>query len=136
MSIKISGLEAVQRKFEALPKKVQRKVLREGMTAAAKIVRAQARADVPVATGDLRKSINVRGLQAAKGAAFLNKTKGGSRAVQIGKTVVAEAPHAHLVEKGTKRMRAQPFLLPALQANEQRTVDLVGDSVRNAVKEA
>lgn len=136
MSIKISGLEAIQRKFEALPKKVQRKVMREGVTQAAKIVRAQARADVPVATGDLRKSIKVRGLQAAKGAAFLNKTKGGSRSVKIGKTVVAEAPHAHLVEKGTKRMRAQPFLLPALQANEQRTVDLVGDSVRNAVKEA
>lgn len=78
-----------------------------GLTAAAMVVQGQAVLLCPVDTGRLRQSINYR----------VSNTEAA-----IG-TNVEYAPY---VEFGTKRMKAQPFLRPAL--------DDVKDEVRDIFK--
>ena len=41
---------------------------------------------------------------------------GGERVPKSAAIVLAEQPHAHLVERGTVRMRARPFLEPAIRS--------------------
>lgn len=134
VNVRIFGTKQVQDAFKALPAKIQRQLMRKGLRDGGRIVRARARELVPVDQGDLKKSIKVRGSKAGKQAAFLNKKLGGNRNIQVGVQVVAEAPHAHLVEKGTKRMAAQPFLKPALDEKQEAIFDAVAASVQTAIK--
>ena len=74
-----------------------------GLKAAVEPIAADARRLVPVDEGDLRRSIreviDVEGLRG-----FVTEGGKGAR-------------HAHLVEFGTEKMRAQPHLAPAFDAN-------------------
>lgn len=133
MSVKISGIPAIQKKFEALPGRMQKKLLRSAMTKAARIVAADAKARVPVRTGALRKSIRVAGLAGGKAAGLT--ARGGGKAAPVGKRVRALEPYAHIIEKGRKGQKAQPFLRPALDAKELQVRALIADDVSRAVQE-
>lgn len=60
---------------------------------------------VPVDSGKLRDSIKKRLYDESR---------------RIAGDVVATAPHAHLVELGTSRSHAQPFMTPAYEAHVHR----------------
>ena len=132
-NVKISGVAAIQKKFEALPAKMQRKLLRSAMTKAARIVAADAKARVPVDTGDLRKSIKVAGLAGGRGAGL--SARAGGKSAPIGKRVRATEPYAHIIEKGRKNAGAQPFLAPALESKENQVRELIKDDVARAITE-
>lgn len=70
-----------------------------------------ARSLAPVAEGDLRDSINAR--------VFEDGTVG----------VVIEDWKGHFFEFGTVKMRAQPMLVPAWEANETLLVERFGDRI-------
>lgn len=133
MTIKISGIPAIQKKFDALPSRMQKKLLRSAMTKAGRIVAAEAKARVPVKTGALRKSIKVAGLKGGRGAGLT--ARGGGKAAPIGKRVVAAMPYAQIIERGRKGAKAQPYLRPALDAKELQVRDLIKDDVARAVQE-
>lgn len=132
-SVKISGIEAIQRKFEALTPKVRKKLLRSSMTKGARIVAAEAKARVPVDTGALRKSIKVAGLAGGRGAGLV--ARGGGKAAPVGKRVIATERYAHIIEQGRKGAEAKPFLRPALDAKEGQVRDLIRDDMAQAVQE-
>lgn len=46
------------------------------------------------------------------------------------------APHAHLLERGTSRMAAQPFFRPAVDAKRFEVVDIVAAGVAQMVEGA
>lgn len=71
-------------------------------------VQNQARINCPVDTGRLRASIGVSE----------HPAPGGVTAVRIG----SDVEYAIYVEKGTSRMRAQPYLEPALRSVMQSTI--------------
>lgn len=133
MTVKISGIPEIQKKFEALPAKMQRKLLRSAMTKVARIVVAEAKARVPVDTGELRKSIKVAGLAGGRGAGLA--ARGGGKAAPIGKRVRATTPYAHIIEKGRKNAGAQPFLAPALESKESQIRELIKDDVVRSMQE-
>ena len=54
----------------------------------------------------------------------------------IDRTHAAGAPHAHLLERGTSRMRARPFFRPAIDASRYAVVDTVATGVARLVQEA
>lgn len=56
----ITGHKQLDRKFAALPPKLQKKILRPALRAAAKIVLDQAKANAPVQSGRLKKSLKVK----------------------------------------------------------------------------
>jgi HK97 gp10 family phage protein len=132
--IKLFGEKELQKKLESFAPKLQKKMLRSAMTKAARIVAASAKALVPVVSGDLKKSIKVVGL-AKQGTV---KTAGGWKSAGragIGKRVVARMPYAHIIEKGRKNSKAQPFLNPALMNNAERVLQMIRDDVKEQMRE-
>ena len=87
----------------------------KALTAAALVVQSEAVLRCPVDTGNLRSSItyNVKPKEARVG------------------TNVHYAPH---VCYGTKKMKAQPFLRPALDGNRDKINILLAKAYRDAIK--
>lgn len=63
IGIKIKGLAEMDQALTAFPTRVQRAMLGKSLRAAAKVVQAAARANVPVETGTLRRALAVRSLK-------------------------------------------------------------------------
>jgi len=59
-TVTIIGAKETIAKLDALDKKVRRKVVSAAMRAGAKVIVARAKANAPVASGKLKKAINVR----------------------------------------------------------------------------
>ena len=79
-------------------------------------VEADGKRNCPVDTGNLRNSIH-------------NETlKSTPNEVEVATTTPVE--YAPFVEYGTGRMQAQPFLRPAMDANESDMVDEIINAVR------
>ncbi|MFA5075632.1 MAG: HK97-gp10 family putative phage morphogenesis protein [Candidatus Babeliales bacterium] len=93
---------------------------------AGEMVASRARQIVPVDTGTLKSTIRVTRL---KGDPKMNirvyagsREKGGS----MQKGAVRGAFYAHMVEFGTVKMKARPFLRPALNASKGSILDIMG----------
>ncbi len=109
--VKIIGLKEIQRSFDKLALKSDDFLLRQIHIAATAIAK-RANRDVPVDTGELLGSIKVF------------KDRSGAR-------VDVRAGYASYVERGTKNMRAQPYIFPnidqpikVLIANVKRFITL------------
>lgn len=130
VTVKIEGLDDVVKRMLEAPSKVERYVAAAAVRAAAKPVINRARSLLPTkrdgSTGQLRKSIGVR-VKRYKGAVWAGVGprpgfKAVKRTTRDGKPVYHNPTQiAHLVERGTSRARARPFLRPAIDGtrNEQ-----------------
>lgn len=127
-AVTISGIPEIQKKFESLTPKLQKKLLRSAMTKAGRIIAREAKTLVPVRTGNLRSSIRVAGLSGQKviGTAGGFKSAGNKG---VGKRVIAKTPYAHIIEK------KQPFLRPAMDAKEEQVQKLIQDDVARQIQE-
>lgn len=97
LKLKIDGLKELGQQLETLPAKVAKKILRPATRKAAKPLAAECKAAAPVGpTGNLRRSFKVRAM----------KIRGRRKKNTVGVVITSPgqglAPHAHLVEKGTK----------------------------------
>lgn len=97
----LKKLEALVSRLEALAENADR-AAQEGVMAMACAACEEAKRLAPVATGELRGSISVVGIDSMQAA------------------VVANAPHAAAVEYGSSRMAARPFMLPAAESQRGR----------------
>lgn len=122
MTVKISGIPEIQKKFESLTPKLQKKLLRSAMTKGARLIAREAKANVPVRTGALRASIRVAGLKGGKGAGLT--ARAGGKAAPVGKSVKAVQPYARIVEK-----RYKPFLATAKKDKEPEVRRLINEDV-------
>jgi len=86
---------------------------RTALEAGANVVKADAKLRAPVDTGQLRASIQHQ----------VNEDS-----ADIGTNVT----YAEYLEYGTSRQRAQPFLRPALDENEQQIRNVVAEILRGA----
>ena len=120
MSIEITcdvkGVEEFQEALRNFDSAIQKQVHRQLASWAAD-VKALARQLVPVRTGHLRSSIYA---------------KISEWVAEIG----AEATYALFVEFGTHRMRAQPYLYPAIQQHLPRLEQIILDALDAAKAEA
>lgn len=132
MSMQLEGGKELEKQLLRLDGKVRRKGIRQAARAGAKVVRQTARSLVPVVTGTLRKSLKTAlRSRAAQGLALAvtgpdKKTQGedGRRPIK----------YAHLVEYGTKRTKAQPFLRPAFDSTVARQVKAVAAYLRTFIE--
>lgn len=110
MSVRVTvkGTENLVRKLQTLKKTQSKKAIRKGSRAGCKLVQAEAKANVPVRTGALRKEIKVRALgrKAKKwtGTQVTTKVEGGP------------TYYGGFVELGTKKMAARHFIKRAFQS--------------------
>lgn len=133
----LRGFEEVRRKLEQVPIKLRTKGSRRALGRAAAIVRKAARQNAlrldDVETGRriadnvaqrVRSSYSRRTGDAMVSVGVLTQhgriPKGNP---DTGRGAKGNTPHWHLVEEGTERARAQPFLRPALTANISQVID-------------
>lgn len=112
--MRIEGVEEAIRQLDGL---VNEAALRQGLAAAAFYVEGQAKLKAPVGeTGFLRNSIGV-----------LSAT---SREAVIG----VGAEYGVYQEMGTRFMRAQPFMRPALENNRERIAEIIRGAIQRNLR--
>lgn len=126
---KITGLEDLFSNLDKLNRSARNQVIRQALEESAKPVLNEARRRVPVDTGKLRDSLVIdEPVLSFK----------GSGSIRILASHNLGGFHAHLVELGTSRQSAQPFLRPALRntRKQQRAafVEAVNDGIRKAIR--
>ena len=111
--IKMLGVDAILKKMKMLPDRVQKNVMVGAIRASAKPIIKEARALVPKDIGTLKKSI-VATRRKSKDKNIIHfsvaptKKKGGW--------------YAHLIEFGTVKSEAHPFMRPALEKKSDETI--------------
>jgi len=109
MNVVIVGLPQALAKIAAVPI-IAEKLGQVGLEAGKELVAAKARQLVPKRTGALAASIS-----------------------PVPEGVAVAEGYAGFVEFGTRNMRAQAYLGPALEAEDQQVSDLVTNTVRTAL---
>lgn len=112
----IRGMTELQRKLDALPDAVTAK-LKKKIRDGAFDIAEQVHFAAPEVSGDLKRSIDI--VVANSGFDVY---------------VVANAPHAHLVEFGTVRSAARPFFYPAYKLHRPRVVRSVKIELRRVLR--
>lgn len=108
----IKGLKEMAKNLDSLGKNFARSTLRTALRNAAKPVVKRAKAKVPVATGDLKRSLAAVAKVDRDGVGIARvgaRRDGGFRGYHVG-----------LVELGTSQQPARPFLRPALDDAESQ----------------
>ena len=59
-NLRIEGADALLRKLQGIPRKVERQIVRDGLRAGARVIQAAAKREAPRDSGDLAESIVVR----------------------------------------------------------------------------
>lgn len=124
----VDGDKELMQQLAGLEGKIGRKIAQGALRRAAKkVILPEAKAMVPVDTGQLEGSLKVKALAR-------------SRRV-FGVAVVAgegffkgEEFYGGFVEFGTKHMEADPFLRPAGYANREKVLRLVVQDVKDQIK--
>lgn len=155
VTLKIDGLRDARRALQELPKATARNVVKRVLIKRAEPIAARARTLVPVRSGGLKRSITVSTKASNPGRAAFARTlaQGGSRAQAAAAARAANRgltaggsinvyvgpgrqPHAHLVEFGTSKMAAQPYLRPAVDAEIPGAIDQVAKDLWVEIKKA
>ena len=143
LTVDIQGLAELQKRLLEVPAIMNKKALKAGVYAAAKVIRDEARKNAPKFTptedspigkdhpppGTLKRSIIFRSIEEASDSfrrVFKVTVRKGTRKMRGGKqTNKYDAYYAHLVEHeyGNSRSRAKPFLRPAFEAKKNEAVD-------------
>lgn len=111
MELDVTGINEYRQLEEALrsfPDVMRRVAFTDGLVAGARVIarRAKQTEAFEDKTGNLRRSI---------------KARRGQRRYPPSGLVIAEAPHAHIIEHGTVHLPARPFLVPAAEVTRQET---------------
>lgn len=137
-TVRIEGLADLEKALAELPKSTARNTLVRALRKAAQPIANEAKSKVPVRSGKLRDSIivtskvrNLTGLKeygqtlqaggsrkeagaALRGARRAGGGEGSRAEISVGPT----DPKAHLLEFGTIKMSAQPYMRPAWESKK------------------
>jgi HK97 gp10 family phage protein len=132
--MRIKGVEELIANLRAIDDTLKKKALQKGVTAGSKIVARSASARVHRRSGQLAKSIGAK-VKTYRGSGKVVGIIGPRQDFKImyhGKPV-DPVRYAHLVEYGTVRSRAFPFLRPALDENQQAVYGAIAEAVKDAL---
>lgn len=139
LDIKITGAAEIEKLLKMLPDKPARLALEAGLRAGGKVIQQEAIDRAPVLKGGPRivmyrgkKRILVPGL--LKKAIIVRKVKQGKGAVNFQIAVTKLAFYAHFVEWGTSKMRAMPFLRPAMDSKGQEAIAVMGQKIMQRIQ--
>jgi len=141
-TVKVEGLRQLGVALKNLDQKVARRASRGATAAAAAVIKKAAKGNIrkspSIETGSLLKSVIAKRL--GKGETNLTSehivtVRGRGKKKKDG-TLQESAPHAHLVEFGTVKMPAEPFLRPAYESEKHRAAAAIADKLRAAIAKA
>lgn len=129
-SVSLKGFEETRKLMELLPDKIQRNAMKQAMAAGARKILQEARRRVPVRTGELKKSLEVKFVKAASQGTF-------GKIVYKVQAKRPQGSHANLVELGTTRAQPHPFLRPAFDVAKDQALAAIMEKLSKAIlKEA
>lgn len=147
--VTIVGLDELQRKMRASDAALAR-ALGPGLQAGAQVVSRDAKHRVPVWTGKLQRSLGpgkvegsgkdqlIRvGIRPGFGAPSRGRSiKGQSRKAREAMPWNRGEPRVYgpFVERGTRRMHARPYLVPALTENEREVTRRIFERVEDVLR--
>jgi HK97 gp10 family phage protein len=124
----VQGIDKLQRRLvDVIPKQV-RAQLEAAMLESAVLIEAGAKLRVPVETGEVRDSIRHGPVGTGKRGGLYVAVTAGDRSTENNNYQVAR-----LLEFGTQKMPAQPFLLPAYRANRRRSITRMRKAIKDAI---
>lgn len=127
--MQIDGLDAFKKGLRALDKKIAGKVVRTSLRRGMKTIQVAVKAACPVDTGALKRSIVVRASKARRRGII-------SIEVRIGEgDFKGDTFYGAMIEYGTIRMPARPFIRPAFDRNEAAVARQVLDDIGAAIDE-
>jgi HK97 gp10 family phage protein len=145
--VKLEGVEELRRAMESAAKSIRTKAVRSALREAGKVIQASAKVAAPVlrvptktrTPGTVRKNIAVRASKFARSAGnegvFVNVRPIGNSKARVGKLGKAGATNPNdpfywrFLEFGTKKMRARPFLTPAVDSKGNEAIQKFMSSV-------
>lgn len=131
----VIGARELDRALEQLPRSTKKSVLRRALQKAAKPTAEAAEALAPVgSTGNLKVSIEV-GTKLNDSQAKDRESTPDSVEIFVGASWPTGA-HAHLLEFGTVKMAAQPFLRPAWDSTKDRFIEIMRAELWAAISKA
>lgn len=146
----VKGLKELSDALKLLPDRIARNALRGAVSAAAAVVRKEARERAPVSTGPLKPGDPAPGTlkraifqkQIPELSSLLSQTfyvgvRHGKR-YRVRGTKGNRSQDAYYwrwVEFGTARMSARPFLRPAFEAQKQAAVQALADYLAVRIRE-
>lgn len=148
-TFKIEGLAELGKALRELPARVARNGLRVSVYAGAKLVRDEARARAPKAEqplgpnqpppGTLKRSVIMKHfpeLSSLTRQTFVVTVRHGKKYRKQGKkgNLSQDAWYWRFVEFGTRKMRARPFLRPALEAKRSEAGQAMKDRLRERIE--
>lgn len=157
--VQVEGLKELEASLSDLPKTVARNTLRRALRKAAQPIHDLARSNAPYDPDrkqgtHLRDSIfilakvrNLTGLkefgetlhgggtrEEAVSALRTARREAGGGESRAEVSVGTSAPHAHLVEFGTVKMSAEPFLRPAWDATKDQALALISTELATEIE--
>lgn len=103
IEIKLEGFDAVQKALKDLAPREANQVLKRTVTKIAAGMRDEARRRVPVDEGTLKKAIRSK------------RERGTKTSAEAGLRIHPKGFYWHLIEFGTIKAPAQPFLVPSIE---------------------
>ena len=122
----IAGASELEKVLTELPKNIAANAVFTALTSGAKIIAEEAKSRVPIRSGALRDSITVKRANSRERAR-------GNADVVIGFKSPASR-RAHLVEYGTRKMAAHPFMRPAIDAKAAESIDKIGKTLGEQIE--
>lgn len=130
----VQGIDKLRKRLvDDIPEKV-REALKAGMIEAANAVASGARLRVPVDSGELRDTIRVTDIRVTKaGNLAISVLAGDSTTFVSSPGSGVEFQLARLIEFGTQKRPATPFLTSAYRAQRRRSRTIMRNAARNAI---
>jgi HK97 gp10 family phage protein len=142
MKIKVTGHLELAKAIESLPREFQATAEYQVLGSGGKVIEKKAKANVVVGEGDLKKSIgtNIKG-KPGKRTVRIGPKAGASKIVGVvsrgpnkGKAIKKSPNHySHIVEYGTSRLPARPFLAPAVDQAASETLNAMAVGYEKAI---
>lgn len=122
-TLSFKGFQSLDADLKLLSAAEQRKVSRRAVRAGAVVFRDAIRASAPVRTGRLKKSISVDTARGSLTAGVKFKKIRVTKKSKKGKHKNILPFYWWMIENGTSKMSARPFVRPAFDANVKKAED-------------
>jgi HK97 gp10 family phage protein len=144
----ITGLKELQEALKQLPDRIAKNVLRGSVSAGAAVIRKEAQARAPLFTGKvaaghpppgtLKRSIvqkQIAELSSAVKQVFYVAVRAGKKYQKQGKKggLSQDAFYGQMVEFGTSKMPAKPYMRPAFEAKKNEAVTAISDYMEKRI---
>jgi len=128
--INVFGDVEVIRNLGRLKTSIERKVLRKAIAKGLKPIAAAAKRKAAVRSGLLKRSIKSKVTRMVSGKIFVDPKVTGVVDGKLSKP----AKYAHLIEFGTRKAKAQPFMRPAMNEGRTRALAIIEQTAREELK--